>query len=336
MDDAVLFSAEDTQKGMLRLKPNVSHLQIKTKETPVNSSSDSDSENIQVQLKPRFRERDIIKQFNKTLRNIAETPIEYYEAQLYDLTRLHQIQLFGRSVGLEAIDRIHHIVKLKEVETGLETDKQFLLNNALERLINDYPAALEEYKLVVELVNILSGLAIKWDVLVPENYQYRIRGRTMVIRILDLSEMSKCVFSVDTLWLATMTQIRPFSRILEEAVKQYAVVLVDELYKILNHMLSLNHIDQKRPNNVAGFLAARVPQLRTMKHMQPDYVTEKVTYQRLSLPAGLFRRCAKERSSVGVEKLRKKLVDFEMLYRAFEIEVVRSLLLSSYAEEGNS
>ena len=335
MEEADLCSAENTRKVDMHIRTKWAHKRIKTMGSPELSIADSDNESQVSPIKPKFRERDIVKQFGKTLRLLAQTPIEYFEAQLYDLTKLHQVQLLGRPVSLDAIDRIHHIVKLKEVEENLSPDRQYALNCNLERVINDYPAALEEYKLVAKLLNVLSGLVVKWDILLPDNYQYRIRGRTMVIRILDLEEISKSVFSIDTLWLATMIHVRPFSRMLEESVRQYAVVLIDEFAKLLNHMLSLNPIDLKQPNNVGGYLAARVPALRLLMHMQPDYVVEQVRYQKLSLPTGIFRRCAKERNSEGVEQLRKKLVDFEMLYRAFEIEVVRSLLLSSYAEEGS-
>lgn len=336
MEETNPCSAENTQKVAIRIQTKWAHKRMKTMGSPNLSIDEEDTESKQEPIKPKFRERDIVKQFGRTLRSLAETPIEYFEAQLYDLTKLHQVQLLGRPVGLEAIDRIHHIVKLKEVEMNLTPDRQVALNRNLERVIDDYPAALEEYKLVVELVNVLSGLVVKWDILLPDNYQYRIRGRTMVIRILDLGEISKTVFSIDTLWLATMIHVRPFSRMLEEGVRQYARVLVDELAKILNEMLALNPIDLKRPNNVAGYLAARVPSLRLLKHMQPDYVVERVRYQKLSLPTGLFQRCSKEKSSVSVERLKKRLIDFEMLYRAFEIEVVRSLLLSSYSEESSS
>jgi len=335
MEETNLCSAEKTRKVDIRIQTKWAHKRMKTMGSPDLSIDDSDTESRRTPIKPKFKERDIVKQFGRTLRSLAETPIEYFEAQLYDLTKLHQVQLLGRPVGLDAIDRIHHIVKLKEAEIDLTPERQIALNRNLERVINDYPAALEEYKLVVELVNVLSGLVIKWDILLPDNYQYRIRGRTMVIRILDLEEISKSVFSIDTLWLATMIHVRPFSRMLEEGVRQYARVLVDELFKILNQMLDLNPIDLKRPNNVAGYLAARVPSLRLQKHMQPDYVVEQVRYQKLSLPTGFFRRCAKEKSSAGVERLKRRLVDFEMLYRAFEIEVVRSLLLSLYVEEGS-
>ena len=246
------------------------------------------------------------------------------------------LELHGRRLDLEPIDLLHHIYKLKEIEETLDSFDAAELNSNLERVIFSRPSTLEEYKLLCSLAEIISGLIVKWDILIPENYHYRIRGRTMVVKILDLTEMSKTVISVDTLWMATVMNVRPFSKIIEEAVRQYGIVLTKEFEKVVNFALHLNLIDLRNPGNVSGYLAARVPELRTHKHMQPDYGVDGPAYQTLSLPTGFFRKCSKQRNNFNVEKLRKMLIDFEMLYRAFEISIVRSLLVSSYREEDNN
>lgn len=316
---------------------------IEKDHSPKGEDAEIDDEDaaLKVQIKPRFFEREIVNQFTNTIvcttqRDINETPIEYYEARLYELSKHHVLELHGKRLNLEPIDLLHHIYKLKEIEHTLDSFDVAELNSGLERLIFSRPSTLEEYKLLCSLCEIFSGLIVKWDILVPENYHYRIRGRTMVVKILDLAEMSKTVISVDTLWMATVMNIRPFSKIIEEAVRQYGFVLTKEFEKLVMFALRLNPIDLRNPGNVVGYLAARVPELRTRKHMQPDYGTEVPVYQELALPTGFFRKCSKLRSNFNVEKLRKMLIDFEMLYRAFEISIVRSLLISSYKEEENS
>jgi hypothetical protein len=82
MEEADLCSAENTRKVDMHIRTKWAHKRIKTMGSPELSIADSDTESQAAPIKPKFRERDIVKQFSKTLRSLAETPIEYFEVQL--------------------------------------------------------------------------------------------------------------------------------------------------------------------------------------------------------------------------------------------------------------
>ena len=51
-------------------------------------------------------------------------------------------------------------------------------------------------------MDLLNALLVKWDIFDIQNYYYRTTGRSLCVKMLDLSEMNQGFMTLDTIWMA--------------------------------------------------------------------------------------------------------------------------------------
>jgi hypothetical protein len=77
-----------------------------------------------------------------------------------------------------------------------------LIDGNLERVFDFNGNMLEQYKLLERLMDILNNLCVKWKLTDTTQYFYRTSGRTLTVKLIDLRELNRAFFTLDTIWFA--------------------------------------------------------------------------------------------------------------------------------------
>ena len=279
-----------------------------------------------VDLKPKYLEKSVVSSLEKFRTDVEDTPMEYFEAKLYELTAQYVLEMDVTTISLKIIDEMHHILRLKSMETALSVSDVDTLNENLEKLLERRPGALIEYRFLTSMVELIEALIIKWSIFKLDNYNYRLRGRALNVTILDMECLNSHVLSMDTIFLSRVLREHPFSQFVDELTHQYAIVLHQELVKIITFMLRLNNADFEEVPSISGYLAAVNPELYRKKFVVPDPYAEEPVYQDFQLPKGCLRRTFGSKAEHKAWKLHQKIKDFELVYRTFEKALVTLVL----------
>ena len=68
-------------------------------------------------------------------------------------------------------------------------------------------------------MDLLNNLAIKYGLINLYDYSYRLSDRSLNVRLLDLQEMNKEFFTVETIWLAVMVEKYPLKGVVSDLAK---------------------------------------------------------------------------------------------------------------------
>lgn len=274
-------------------------------------------------LRPRYQAEELELRLRARVAQLRAQPIEFLESQLYRLTHVFTVRLGGQRLTLEAVRELHHIFQLKRDESLLSRWDLEDVNLNLELLLNDHPSVLEEYKLISGLLSLSSALLVQWRIWSPLRFAYRNRPGIGNVPIVDMESLNADLLTMDILWLSQSTQQPPLQRILNDGVKQLAIVLQAEAMRTFSFMLRLNAVDFRKQPSIDGYLAARIPAFRSQLHVEPDYNAARPVYQQLHLPGCCLYRSEGEKQALRLCSLLK---DLDYAYRAFERALLASLL----------
>ena len=256
-----------------------------------------------------------------------DMPIQYYESLLYNCTRTYVDTLSGQPITLSCLSDIHQIYSLKQSEHYLTSDELLQLNDTLETLLEEKPTVVEEYKLVRSLTELLSGLIVHLGLYSRTNYHYRQQPRVMHVRTLDLGALNSRLQSMDTLWLATVAEKPPMNAFISETTKQLAAVLVSATESVFRFALRLNAKDFRTQPRIDTYLVTKVPKLRQILHVDPQYFSSPPPYQELSLSTSCMSRCFRSKSQRNLDSLRELVSDQDFAFRAFEEAVLANFVV---------
>ena len=250
---------------------------------------------------------------------MAGLRIEHYELELYRASVMF-MESFTSDVTLQSLEILHHIYVLREEHEDLSPLQLDDLNFEIEALSVDHPSAAREYRLLSLLVSLSSALMVKWGLLDLRLYQYRQTAYTVKTQMVDLMVMSEDVFTLETLWLAAMVQCPPLSPLLDESVRQFAIVLQQEACKLFTSLCQADEGDKETLVMLEGMLAGGEEEKAGAEGRQlPEYV-------RLRAPGKCVPFCCWGRDGHTILRLRAQLQDFELVYRSFEQALIGALL----------
>ncbi|CAG9318394.1 unnamed protein product [Blepharisma stoltei] len=281
-----------------------------------------------INIHPRF-DSSLFEIYQK-IETIKDAPIEYYESILYDLCRRFNVELFSNQLTTKCVEIFHHIYRLKSEECDLSTVELNQLNHHFEDVLNAHPKALQEYELFKDTLNLISALGIKWGVVNLNNFSYRLTGRSLNIKLLDLQELNSNVFTCEAIWIATMVKQEPFLRIADDQIVQLSLLLIQITTKLINSLLSLNqNIDFNNVASIAGLVTSKNPKAVKFTGIEPDFQADVVPYQRLKLKRGILSFCNKDQDLKAAREIKSLIEDFESVYRQFEQTLMINILIMS-------
>ena len=75
------------------------------------------------------------------------------------------------------------------------------------------PQITSEYKILLNLIDLLNGLYVKWKIVSIKHYDYRVIGRCLNINFLDLEEMNSKFMTTDIIWISSKILVPPLDAI---------------------------------------------------------------------------------------------------------------------------
>lgn len=263
--------------------------------------------------------------FDDTLACINEHPIEYYESLMYDTTRFFALELGGELPKLEAIEMYHPIKKLQEKLDEIGEGDRGVLMQATEDLIEKHTFTQLDYKFLTMAMELISGLLVKWKLIHSYEYTYRNREAVFSSKLIDIVAINRSIVSMEVLYFASIANKSPLANSLHQTVKQYASLVLGNVYTLMEAILSLTNANFSKVSSISGYLAAMNNQLALKYGFVPDYTTSRPEFHRLSLKTGCLALCmssSKERINLA---LKNRLIEFEMAYRYFETVLIKDL-----------
>lgn len=261
----------------------------------------------------------------RTFALIKQHPIEFYESLLYDITRFFSVQLFGQLPNLVSIEKYHPLKKLQDAQEDMSSEDQCAIVYAIENLIESYTFAQLDYRLFMMVINLITGLLIKWELSNDFEYSYRYRDAIFSSKIIDMQDLHNGVVSMEVVYFACVVNKPPLQSVIHPTVKQYAEFFLEAFMDLVNSLLRLTEADFLKVPSISGFLAARDPKLAEVYGMVPDFTTYKPEYHSLGLKHGCKALCISSKTDKVNLALKEILTDFELAYRHFEAVLVKDL-----------
>ena len=109
----------------------------------------------------RFSRKTLISNLKSYIKTIQSTPIEYYEIELFQATKIFHKELHSKQVDIKCIEKIHHVQKLIKDMDSLDDDEKILLDDKVRIFITLHPLITKEYDLFNKLLEIINGLLLK-------------------------------------------------------------------------------------------------------------------------------------------------------------------------------
>ncbi|CAG9314576.1 unnamed protein product [Blepharisma stoltei] len=274
-------------------------------------------------IRPRFDSATLNSALGRKIQEIKVTPIEVYEIELYDICRRFYKQESRHKISNKCILYVHHIYRLKSQEIELNEDDSRVTNQSLENLMSCHPRYWGDYSFYKETLALVSILAVKWKIVTLDNYNYRLKGRGLNIKLLDLNEMNSDMFTMETLWWANNIKTHPWVHAVGDELLQVAELLIKISPRILNELISCNqNCDFEAFPSISPFLAVKKPAIVKYTKVKPDFNINVMTYQRLKIKNRIFSLCLKDDESLKLKSIYGMIADFEMAYRKFEQDLM--------------
>eukprot|EP00359_Climacostomum_virens_P000052 CAMPEP_0204897294 /NCGR_PEP_ID=MMETSP1397-20131031/654_1 /ASSEMBLY_ACC=CAM_ASM_000891 /TAXON_ID=49980 /ORGANISM="Climacostomum Climacostomum virens, Strain Stock W-24" /LENGTH=343 /DNA_ID=CAMNT_0052065023 /DNA_START=2098 /DNA_END=3129 /DNA_ORIENTATION=- len=262
---------------------------------------------------------------SNSLKKIRDRPIEYYESLLYDITCFFTVSLCGVLPKLAAVELFHPLKKLQDIEPTLPDYEKHLIVQAVESLVENHSYAQLDYKMLSMVMELMSGLLVKWDLIREYEYSYRYRESVFSSKVIDINALHSGVISMEVLYFACVVNKPPLEGIMHQTVKHYSSIVLDAALTAVNALLSLTDADFSKFPSISGYLASRNPLLVSKYGMLPDHSLEKPNYHELLVRSGCRVLCTSTKQDKQNIALKEVLIDFELAYRHFETVLVKDL-----------
>lgn len=190
----------------------------------------------------------------------------------------------------------------------------------------------KEYEIFEALLEICSGLIIKWGIFSENKYNHRTDARLLNRGILDLVEHCHNLFTLETYWLLSTATEEPLVTKLTDKAKTRIDPLIQQTFTVFSLLLSMNSeaINDKNAS-IDLYLASKSPEFAAMMNLKYSGRMEKPNFQEFMEPTKVCM-CCRRRNRVESEnvvtKLKAELTKMEETYYSFEEELYKSFLVS--------
>ena len=248
---------------------------------------------------PKVSFEDI--QVPPTQKEACTVPSDYYEAVLFDSTRIFTNTLKRNPLSFRCIAMLHPTMQMKKIEKDLsdEDQEQVTLTSAV--LTHQSPQLPCEYHLFVSLLDLCAGLMAKWGVFHSDQYCYR--NSVSRTSLYDPCTYSSTLLSIDTFWLAIGVRDIPLCDTVPDSVISLGKALEVVTIRTFDCLLGIN------------------------TWSNGEVATDPV---KLRLPTGLFALCRKP--PLSLQRVKANLIELERTYRTFERAVMAAFSVSPQGE----
>lgn len=221
--------------------------------------------------------------------NMKRQTVEVYEKSL------SRVIIDMRRFNIESLTTFHffqdHMVYM------IRKDSEITSDDPLENLQVDDNSE-SRYKLFVDIVEIISGLLVKWNLHKPSKYDHRVYGVAKLQCFLDMVVVNGKSVNLDILWMCLAVRNEPF----QKSASIYSLQLSEILERQLD-LLILELITPDYPQKIHQITDEDIICRKTLKN---------------SNILRLF--CCKKYARA--KSIYQMLKDFEACYRTFEKEII--------------
>ena len=249
-------------------------------------------------------------------------PIEKFEADLFNVSKIHKKHLIGKKITIKCVQQIHHLKYLVESRDSLDPN---LLIKRINQIILMNPAVTMEYNIISSLLDLFNGLLVKWNIASIKNYDYRYTSRVLNINLLDLNEINLNFMSINMLWISTKIFVKPLNALSSPILVETARVLHDQLGKCCDVFLTLNSQMINYDYDIEKALAFSSSSFYMYSaEVLPEQNMTSFRHAELGIAKGIMK-CFKS-PNPRIQYVHKVLAELELVFRSFEKLFIASLL----------
>lgn len=194
------------------------------------------------------------------------------------------------------------------------------------KLLGINPALESEFDVFSSLLDICSGLAIKWGIFSESKYQHRIDVKLLTTSTFDLVELCNSLLNVETYWLIGMLKDEPLASQLSSATKALAEPLIEQTFAVFAYLLGMNKGNMEKDASIDMYLASKSEEFAQMMNITVSSPVAKPDYQALTLSTGMCACCRRRGDRETLKRLKVLLTAMETAYHTFEEAVFNSFI----------
>jgi len=277
-------------------------------------------------LKPRFTEDSLRSLFFRSIAEAQDTLIEEYEVELFEICKLKKQRLYGVPLSFRCMNRYRHLRKLNKIQDTLALEDKQQLEFKLEEVFYEEPSIEEEYILFKKTLRFISRLTLKLKFFTPEDYNYRITGRSQNVMMVDLAKLNKSLMTMETVWFTCAIYHSPLDSLVDENTLQLARILNTKLVDVFESVFEFNsHINFEEVPEINSALAKKNKKYRK-KVLGTSKLEDlcEVPFQKLSMGSKYLFCCSSNDSNL--KNFFKDLRELEMAYQAFEKALIETMV----------
>ncbi|OMJ76074.1 hypothetical protein SteCoe_24636 [Stentor coeruleus] len=179
----------------------------------------------------------------------------------------------------------------------IRKDKETDSDDPLEGLQIDNNSEFR-YQLFADIIEIISGLLVKWNLHKPSKYDHRVYGVAKLQCFLDMVVVNGKSVNLDILWMCLAVRSEPF----QASASIYSL----QLSEVIERHLNLLILELTTPDNPQN------------KHQ----VTDENTFYKKTLKNSNILRLFCCKKYAKAKNIYQMLKDFEACYRSFEKEII--------------
>ncbi|CAG9321899.1 unnamed protein product [Blepharisma stoltei] len=271
-----------------------------------------------IKLKPRFSTHILKSNLKAKIKKIKKIPFCNLDIMFYNICRKYYQSERESELTLSAIELYHPLYRLKKKLPNLSPKDSFQVHQVSQNINNYYHQIKLEYHIIKNLVELLSQLAIKWKISKCNKILYRFSSRNGHMKILDLEELTRDLFTVESLWLSIEVENFPKGLGISEETIQFAQIYRQSAAIVLKYLISLNNRDFSEFNSSENLIEKKKELKREIYH----------SFE----PPGSIFKCFRGKKSLENLQLKELLCDFEYACRVFEEKLLEDLIEYSNAD----
>ena len=272
-------------------------------------------------IKPADSKISMYLTLDRKLQVLKSLPIEYFESELYSLCYQYSNHL--HEIDLKFLCRFHPVWELKRKENNLSMEFLEILNRSVKNEMSFNPEAFSHYKILLDSMELMSGLVIKWGISNLYNILYRFQNIVATLPMIDIKNIKMRYFSVQTIALAFNVQEPPLSQIVNYECKCFGKLVLECCETALKLLLQANSQNEMNIPSIKGVLVGKNSKLKMFFNTMPSHSEQK--YQTLK-KQGFFKKLFNKKVDRTIEGLYEAVKNFDLAYRMFESNMLTSFI----------
>lgn len=236
------------------------------------------------------------------------------DSNFYNISRKYYQSDHDKEVDLKCIELYHPLHRLKKKINRMPEKESITISQISDNINSHHHQIKVEYHIIKELFILLSQIAIKWKIANFSNIYYRFASRTGHMKVLDIEELGRNYFTLESVWLAIEAENLPKGLGVTEETIQYAHIYQASVSRLINFFIGLNNRDFN--------VLSSIDQFANEKKKNVNFNA----YHTFEVPGAMWRCLNKAPKNLENERLKELIAEMDFACRAFEEKLYESLL----------